>query len=148
MTIVKSNLIQKLVGRLQADSLTPFAFFGSCCKEELFFQFEELRQKGVSLDDFASHPSLADLLIIAGPVNYKQIGLLQSTYEQMLDPKWVMVIGTCALSGAHFHSGIVSKNITEMIPVDMSVLGCPSTLDDLKLAFDDLKTKIRAGKIS
>ncbi len=147
MVSTKPNLTQRLVSRLQSKTLTPFSFFSSCCREELLFHFDDLQKKGLSLDSFVYNPWQADLLIVAGPINYKQIELLQRSYEQMLGPKWVMVLGACALTGANFHNGIVSKDISEVIPVDVFVPGCPPTLNDLNEAFSRLRSKVAEGRL-
>lgn len=147
MANLKSSFTQRIISRLQSKSLTPFAFMGSCCREEIIFHLDNLSKMGFPLDSFVYNPWQADLLIVAGPINHKQIELLQRSYDQMLEPKWVMVLGACSLTGANFHNGIVSKNIAEVIPVDVLVPGCPPKLEELHEAFLRLYSKVTEGKV-
>lgn len=130
---------------IQSKTMTPFFFLGSCCREDLLLNFDLLVKENTPLEAPVYNPWQADLLIVAGPVNFKQIELLQRAYAEMLAPRWVMAIGTCALTGAGFHSGIVSRNIAEIVPVDILIPGCPPSLADLQEGFQRLHAKILEG---
>ncbi len=71
-------------------------------------------------------PRQADVLLVIGPVaDHMKIPLLKA-YEAMPDPKRVMAVGVCALSGGVFRSGfIVGSGVSDLIPVDVEVPGCP-----------------------
>lgn len=139
------SFVKRFAAKVQTKSLTPFLFLGSCCREDLLLSLSQMKSDEIILEDPVYNPWQADLLIVAGPVNFKQIELLQRAYEEMMEPKFVMAVGTCALTGGGFHSGIVSKNISEIVPVDVLVPGCPPTEDDLIEAFGRLNDKILQG---
>ncbi len=142
---MSKGVFKRFAAKAQTKSLTPFLFLGSCCREDLLLSLSSLDTDEIFLEDPVSNPWQADLLIVAGPVNFKQIELLQRAYDEMMEPRYVMGIGACALTGGGFHSGIVSKNISEVIPVDVIVPGCPPQEEDLAEAMRRLKNKILQG---
>jgi Ni,Fe-hydrogenase III small subunit len=77
---------------------------------------------------FTNSPKHADALIVVGALNPAMIEVLKRTYESMPNPKVVISIGACAISGGIFHdtAGFVSP-IHDIIPVDVTVPGCPPT---------------------
>ena len=142
---MSTGFFKSFAAKAQTKSLTPFVFLGSCCREDLLLSLSNLETDHIVLEEPVSNPWQADLLIVAGPVNFKQIELLQRAYEEMIEPRFVMGVGACALTGGGFHSGIVSKNISEVIPVDVIVPGCPPQEKDLAEAMIRLHDKILQG---
>ncbi len=142
---MSQGFFKRFAAKAQTKSLTPFLFLGSCCREDLLLSLSHLKTKEIILEDPVSNPWQADLLIVAGPVNFKQIELLQRAYEEMMEPRYVMGIGACALTGGGFNSEIVSKSISEIIPIDVIVTGCPPQEEDLVEAMRRLKSKILQG---
>ena len=70
-------------------------------------------------------PKQADIMVVTGSVNYKNINMLKNIYEQMPDPKAVVAIGACATSGGIFHSCYnVIGGVDKVVPVDVYVPGC------------------------
>jgi Ni,Fe-hydrogenase III small subunit len=101
---------------------------GSCngCESELQAlnnPFYNLHRLGIF---FTASPRSADLLLITGPVTYAMRGPLLETFEAMPDPKFVMAMGTCAVSGGTNGGGYSCGNgLDGVLPVDMYVPGCP-----------------------
>lgn len=77
---------------------------------------------------FTNSPKHADALVVVGALNTAMVGVLERTYESMPNPKVVISVGACAISGGIFHDteGFVSP-IQDIIPVDVTVPGCPPT---------------------
>lgn len=73
------------------------------------------------------NPKHADILLVTGTVNYRNKTVLKNIYEQMPEPKAVVAIGACGLSGGIFHDSYnVIGGVDKIIPVDVYVPGCPA----------------------
>ena len=72
-------------------------------------------------------PRQADMIIISGSINYKMAPVLKRLYDQIADPKYVIAMGACAVSGGPFYynSYSIVKGADHVIPVDIYVPGCP-----------------------
>jgi ech hydrogenase subunit C len=71
------------------------------------------------------NPKHADVLVITGPVNRRAARVLKNLYDQMPDPKMVIAVGTCSISGGVFHNCYnVLGGVDKVIPVDVYVPGC------------------------
>ncbi|MFX0090745.1 MAG: NADH-quinone oxidoreductase subunit B [Candidatus Hodarchaeota archaeon] len=92
-------------------------------------------------------PRLCDLLLVNGPVTKKMASRLKLLYDQMPDPKWVMAMGECAISGGPFvDSYSVVPGVKEIIPVDIYIPGCPPHPEALVRGFQELQALIHRGK--
>jgi len=125
------------------SSLWPMLFGISCCAIEMMAvgasRFD-LDRFGAG--KFSGSPRQSDMMIVAGTVTYKMAEVVKRLYDQMPDPKWVISMGGCASSGGPFNTYSVLQGIDKVVPVDVYVLGCPPTPDNLLHGIMVLQKKI------
>jgi Ni,Fe-hydrogenase III small subunit len=107
---------------------------GSCnaCELEIHAlnnAFYDLERFGLR---FVASPRHADVLLVTGPVTKNMREALERTYAATPDPKWVVAVGNCAVDGGLFAgSYAVTGGVSEVIPVDLHIRGCPPRPIDL-----------------
>jgi Ni,Fe-hydrogenase III small subunit len=107
---------------------------GSCngCELEIHAlnnAFYDLERFGLH---FVASPRHADVLLVTGPVTRNMREALERTYNATPDPKWVIAVGSCAVDGGVFAgSYAVTGGVSEVVPVDLHIRGCPPTPIDL-----------------
>ena len=81
---------------------------------------------------FVPSPRHADVLLVTGPVTKNMCEALKRTYEATPNPKWVVAVGGCALDGGCFaDSYAVVGGVSDVVPVDFHIPGCPPSPTDL-----------------
>jgi NADH-quinone oxidoreductase subunit B len=92
---------------------------------------------------FRASPRHADLMIVAGTVTKKMLPQLVTLYEQMLEPKYAIAMGSCAISGGLFaESDSVVCNLGDHIPISSVVYGCPPRPEELAVAILELQKSV------
>ncbi|MBF2097263.1 MAG: NADH dehydrogenase subunit K [Gloeomargaritaceae cyanobacterium C42_A2020_066] len=126
------------------SSLWPLLYGTSCC----FIEFAGLIGSRFDFDRFGliprSSPRQADLIITAGTVTMKMAPALVRLYEQMPDPKYVIAMGACTITGGMFStdSYTVVRGVDKVIPVDVYLPGCPPKPEAIIDAIVKLRKKI------
>ena len=92
-------------------------------------------------------PRQADLMIVAGRVSQKMAPVLQQIYDQMADPKWIILMGVCASSGGMFNNYAIVQGVDHIVPVDIYLPGCPPRPEMLLDSILKLHDKIQNTKL-
>jgi NADH-quinone oxidoreductase subunit B len=126
------------------NSVWPLTFGLACCAIEMIattMARYDLARFGAEV--FRPSPRQADLIIVSGTVTKKMAPQVVRLYNQMAEPKYVIAMGACAISGGPFKQGYnVLKGIDRYIPVDVHIPGCPPRPEALIQAFMTLQKKI------
>jgi NADH-quinone oxidoreductase subunit B len=133
----------------QRASMFPVACFPACCAFEVIAtaasRFDISR---FGMEIFRASPRQADLLITAGTLTWKLAPWVRRIYDQMAEPKWVIAMGACGISGGTFaNSYNVVPGYNRIIPVDVYVPGCPPRPEALLYGIRMLHKKIESRSI-
>ena len=132
----------------RSNSLWPLTFATSCCGIEFMavcaarydiarFGFEVTRNS----------PRQADVILVSGTITTKMAPVLRRLYDQMADPKYVVAIGGCSISGGPFTKSYhVVNGVDQIIPVDVYVPGCPPRPEAFLYGMMQLQRKVKVEK--
>ena len=146
---VAIGVLDELINWGRSNSLWPLTFATSCCGIEFM-------SVGAARYDFArfgfevarASPRQADVIIVAGTITHKMAPVLKRLYDQMAEPKYVIAMGACSISGGPFKKSYhVVQGVDTIIPVDVYVPGCPPRPESLLYGMMQLQRKVKAQRV-
>ena len=131
-------------------SFFPYPFVTACCGMEYFSTAGpryDIDRFGAALPRFT--PRQSDLMMVVGTITHRLAPVMRRVWEQMADPKWVVSFGACTSSGGPYNNYAVVQGIDTILPVDLSIPGCPprpeAVLDGLMKLQDRVQNE-RGGR--
>ena len=140
--------VDKIYNWSRKSSIWPLSMGLACCGIEMVCTAAsryDLARFGMEV--FRASPRQADMMIVAGTVTHKMAPQVKRLYEQMAEPKYVVAMGVCAISGGTFKTYAVLQGVDKIIPVDVYVPGCPPRPEALLNGFIMLQKKIERQSI-
>jgi NADH-quinone oxidoreductase subunit B len=142
--------VDGLINWGRKNSLWPLTFATSCCGIEMMaFGASRHDMARFGWEVYRASPRQADVIIVAGTIVHKMAPVLKRLYDQMPDPKYVVAMGACAISGGPFfaNSYSVVRGVEHVIPVDVYIPGCPPRPEALMYGMLQLQRKIETESI-
>jgi NADH-quinone oxidoreductase subunit B len=143
-----TGVLDNVINWGRSNSLWPLTFATSCCGIEYM-------AVGAARYDFArfgfevtrASPRQSDFIMVAGTITDKMAPVLKRLYDQMADPKYVIAIGACAVSGGPFKKSYhVVNGVDKILPVDVFVPGCPPRPEAMLYGMMQLQRKVKLEK--
>ncbi len=145
LTQALSNFISPIANLARSNSVWPLTFGTSCCAIEMMsVGMSKFDISRFGSEVFRATPRQADMIITAGTVTRKMAPALITLYEQLPEPKYVIAMGACTVTGGMFNDSYsVVQGVDRIIPVDVYLPGCPPRPEALLDALIKLQQKIR-----
>ena len=147
--VIILSTVDALLNWARRSSLWPAICFPACCAFELIAANAsrfDLSRFGMEI--LRASPRQADVMITAGTLTWKMAPQVRRIYDQMAEPKWVIAMGACGISGGIFRSSYnVVPGYNRIVPVDVYVPGCPPRPEALIHGIRMLHYKISKGHI-
>lgn len=140
-----SAIISPIANLARSNSVWPLTFGTSCCAIEMMSSgMSKFDISRFGSEVFRATPRQADLIITAGTITRKMAPALITLYEQLPEPKYVIAMGACTVTGGMFNDSYsVVQGVDRIIPVDVYLPGCPPRPEGILDALLKLQQKIR-----
>ncbi len=139
--------IERVLGFGRSFSFWPLLFGLACCAIEMMAlggsRFDMSR---FGMEAMRASPRQADGMIVAGWCSIKMAPRVVRLYEQIPDPKWVLAMGSCAISGNVWDTYNIVQGIDSLIPVDVYVPGCPPRPEALWQGLEMLRERVKQSR--
>jgi len=139
--------LEDFAGWARSGSMWPATFGLACCAIEMMATAGpryDLSRFG--MEAMRASPRQADGMIVAGWCTTKMAPRVVRLYEQIADPKWVLAMGSCAISGNIWNTYNVVQGIDSLIPVDVYVPGCPPRPEALWDGLEMLRDRVKQSR--
>ena len=133
--------INRIVNWASEDNYQPVLVGSNCCGIHLHQLCSAANESKIMMSSLDNPIGMADLLLINGAINRKLLPKVLEAYEQLSGNKYVMTLGSCTSKMCFSDNSNVIVNISDFIPVDVHVPGCPPTATDFYRGLKELKTK-------
>lgn len=138
---VRTTRLEDALEWAQALAPSPVRIATSCCGMSMVRGGDPFETLGTGPPAVSARA--ADLLIVAGSITRRQAPLLRALYERLLEPRWVLAWGACAISGGAYANYATIHGLGRLFPVDLVVPGCPPAPTALRAAL----TQLRSGEL-
>ena len=147
-TNVVVGCLDEVINWGRSNSLWPLTFATSCCGIEFM-------AVGAARYDFSrfgfevtrASPRQADFIMVAGTIVHRMAPVLKRLYDQMAEPKYVIAVGGCAVSGGPFRNSYhVVQGVDTILPVDVYIPGCPPRPEALMYGMIQLQRKVKVER--
>jgi NADH-quinone oxidoreductase subunit B len=147
---IVTTTLDKVMNWARASSMFPFQFGIACCSIEMMHAVaikHDMDRFGAGV--YRNSPRQADLMIVPGTINAKLAPRVKRLYDQIPEPKFVVSMGSCTISGGPFQEGYnVVKGLETFAPVDIHVPGCPPRPEALLYGVMKMQEKVKRGESS
>jgi NADH-quinone oxidoreductase subunit B len=137
---VRATRLEEALDWAAALVPSPMRLATSCCGMSMV-------QGGDFFEAFGTGPPAAsarsaDLLIVAGVLTRRQVPLVLDVYRRLIEPRWVIAWGACAISGGAYENYATIAGLSRILPVDLVVPGCPPAPEALRDALEALRSGV------
>lgn len=135
---IRPTRLEEALDWAQALAPSPLRIATGCCGMSIVSGGDPFESLGTGPPATAARQ--ADLLIVAGTLTRRQAPLVRTLYERMVEPRWVIAWGACAISGGAYANYATVHGLARIVPVDLVVPGCPPPVTALREALEWLRS--------
>lgn len=130
----------------QSKLMWSFPVGSACCDPVMEYLYTDRDKSHLQPYPFYDDAKGCDVLIVSGTISKKYTPHLLELYHNLVDQKWVMAIGACAISGGPYRGYSTVNGLEELFPVDVNVYGCPPDANAIYHGIMTLKEKVLAAR--